>query len=44
MCRICGHRFTTWEEIDPREVRGYQSNKEQKTTDMFGEIEVKAKA
>jgi transcriptional regulator NrdR family protein len=26
-CRICGHRFSTWEEIEDRELRGYESGK-----------------
>lgn len=23
-CRICGHRFSTWEEIERRALRGYE--------------------
>lgn len=24
-CRICGHRFTTWEEVEARDLRGYET-------------------
>lgn len=26
-CRICGHRFSTWEEIEDRDLRGYERTK-----------------
>ncbi len=34
-CRICGHRFSTWEEIENRELRGYESNKKPLKADLF---------
>ncbi len=24
-CRICGHRFSTWEEAEDRDLRGYET-------------------
>ncbi|MGD9918582.1 MAG: ogr/Delta-like zinc finger family protein [Paenirhodobacter sp.] len=23
-CRICGHRFVTWEEVEDREIRSFK--------------------
>ncbi|SDG18301.1 Ogr/Delta-like zinc finger [Sulfitobacter delicatus] len=34
-CRICGHRFSTWEEIEDRELRGYESSKKAPAPDLF---------
>lgn len=34
-CRICGHRFSTWEEIEDRELRGYETKKIAKAPDLF---------
>ena len=46
-CRICGHRFSTWEEIEDRELRGYEtsngSKKERQAPDLF-EFNAKKKA
>jgi len=33
-CRICGHRFSTWEEIENRELRGYEAKP--KDAGLFG--------
>lgn len=32
-CRICGHRFSTWEEIEDRPIRAYKARE---TADLFG--------
>lgn len=34
-CRICNHRHTTWEEIEDRELRGYETKKIAKAPDLF---------
>lgn len=34
-CRICGHRFSTWEEIEKRELRGYESAKKAQAPDLL---------
>ncbi len=42
-CRICDHRFTTWEEIDERAVREYEAKPKALTHDLFGQVEGKGK-
>ena len=39
-CRMCGHRFSTWEEIDGRELRGYETKPP--PADLFGKNTEKA--
>ena len=34
-CCICGHRFSTWEEIEDRELRGYETAKKAQAPDLF---------
>lgn len=34
-CRICGHRFSTWEEIEDRELRGYERSKKAPAPSLF---------
>ena len=41
-CRICGHRFTTWEETENRELRGYETAN-QKSQDLFDTLADKRK-
>lgn len=38
-CRICGHRFSTWEEIEQRPLRKY---KKDATADLFAKDAKKA--
>jgi len=37
-CQICGHRFSTWEEIEDRDLRKYEKKK---LPDLFGELDEK---
>lgn len=37
-CLICGHKFSTWEEIEDREIRQYNTDKGR---DLFGKVEEK---
>lgn len=39
-CRICGHRYSTWEEIEDRTLRSYEKKTEPK--DLFAENQEKA--
>ena len=39
-CRICGHRFSTWEEIEKRDLRGYE--KGTGDADLFAKKDTKA--
>lgn len=34
-CRICGYRFSTWEEIEDRELRSYETGKGAAEPDLF---------
>lgn len=34
-CRICGHRFSTWEEIEDRKLRPYRGRREAGSEDLF---------
>lgn len=34
-CRICGHKFCTWEEIEDRELRGYKAKDKPQVVDLF---------
>jgi len=40
-CRICGHRFSTWEEIENRDLRGYETKPQEQ--DLFAANHQKAK-
>lgn len=31
-CQICGHKFSTWEEVESRQLRSYEKSK---APDMF---------
>lgn len=41
-CRICDHRWSTWEEREDREIRAY--SRKEITHDLFGQIEEKKDA
>ncbi len=32
-CRMCGHKFSTWEEVEDRKLRPYRNK--QKSLDLF---------
>lgn len=38
-CQICGHRFSTWEEAETRDLRSYGKNEQR---DLFAEKARKA--
>lgn len=40
-CRICGHRFSTWEEIEDRDLRSYERRQKPAEQSLFDVIEKK---
>lgn len=38
-CRICGHRFVTWEEVEDRDVRNFKTARK---ADLFGNHDTKS--
>lgn len=40
-CGLCGHQFSTWEEVEDRELRGYETKPKAIEQDLFLAIENK---
>ena len=38
-CKMCDHRWKTWEEKDPAKVRARKSSARRQENDLFGVVE-----